>query len=183
MDPPGTFYTVTSKEGTKFKVSREALKKCKTLYSSSIESTVIPLSNISGPTLELVFKWCEEHKGEVTPDDDRIPKQVVISDFDQKLMDISDQQLYDLILGAYHLKINDLLNVTCKKVAMMAKGKSPEELRRIFMIPSDEEIAEEEARKAREEEERKRKEAEAKEAVKKVQPAIEDISEEESEED
>uniref|UniRef100_A0A1I7UR11 Skp1-related protein n=1 Tax=Caenorhabditis tropicalis TaxID=1561998 RepID=A0A1I7UR11_9PELO len=126
------------------------------------KNEAIPINNIKAEILELVFKWCEEHKGEPIPvDDDTVPKNVTIPAFDEELMKIDNDRLFHLICAANYLNVKGLLNVSCKKVALMAKGKSPEELRVIYGIPTDEED-EAAAKVAKEEAEKKKKDGEKK---------------------
>ena len=45
--------------------------------------------------------------------------------------------VFHLILAANFLNINGLLNLGCKTVARMIRGKKPEEIRAIFNIKND----------------------------------------------
>uniref|UniRef100_A0A1I7SYS6 Skp1-related protein n=1 Tax=Caenorhabditis tropicalis TaxID=1561998 RepID=A0A1I7SYS6_9PELO len=192
---PEIIYKVSSEEGTEFKVSDGALRMSETMNAmlgtnpmtaEDVEKNeAIPINNIKAEILELVFKWCEEHKGEPIPvDDDTVPKNVTIPAFDEELMKIDNDRLFHLICAANYLNVKGLLNVSCKKVALMAKGKSPEELRVIYGIPTDEEdeaaakVAKEEAEKKKKDGEKKAIEApgaeEAKEGDKKTEKAKEE---------
>ncbi|CAO4368338.1 unnamed protein product [Caenorhabditis nigoni] len=163
-----SFYYVSGEDDVAIKVSDLALGQSATIHGmisnlgyteEQAASTPIQLKNIKGDILKMIMDWCEHHKGEPIPvDDGAVPKQVNIPAWDQEMLDgIDNDELFDLILAANYLDIKQLLNYCCKKIALMIKGKSPEEIREIFMIPTDEEdeAAEKEAK------EREKKEAAA----------------------
>ena len=52
-------------------------------------------------------------------------------------MQVDQEMLFEIILASNYLDIKPLLDVGCKTVANMIKGKSPEEIRKTFNIQND----------------------------------------------
>ncbi|EFO83694.1 hypothetical protein CRE_02825 [Caenorhabditis remanei] len=149
---PVKYFKLESKENTELKISALAAEQSGLLskmvkhldLSADYENMEpIPITNISEKTLVKVIEWCEKHKEDPMLED-RLPDPpvVVIPDWDQEFLQIDNVELFDLIVAVNYLNIQRLMNYACKKVALMGKGKSPEELRVIFGIPTDEEDAE-----------------------------------------
>ncbi|KAM0754593.1 E3 ubiquitin ligase complex SCF subunit sconC [Meredithblackwellia eburnea MCA 4105] len=101
----------------------------------------IPLPNVSANVLKKVLDWCEHHKKDPEPletdADDTRKKTTEISDWDQKFIQVDQEMLFEIILAANYLDIKPLLDVGCKTVANMIKGKQPEEIRKLFNIVND----------------------------------------------
>jgi len=97
----------------------------------------IPMTNISGKTLEKIIEYCEHYKQFPTPvnEDDRSLDD--ISPWDREFCAVEQVVLFDLILAANYLDIKPLLDLTCKTVALMIKGKTAEEIRKTFHIRND----------------------------------------------
>ncbi|KAF3930131.1 hypothetical protein ABW19_dt0207676 [Dactylella cylindrospora] len=101
----------------------------------------IPIPNVNDAVLRKVIEWCEHHKNDPPPptdeDSDSRKKSTDIEEWDQKFMQVDQEMLFEIILAANYLDIKPLLDVGCKTVANMIKGKSPEEIRKTFNIQND----------------------------------------------
>jgi len=104
-------------------------------------STPVPIPNVNEAVLRKVIEWCEHHKHDpvASPDDDSDTRKKTtdIEEWDQKFMQVDQEMLFEIILAANYLDIKALLDVGCKTVANMIKGKSPEEIRKTFNITND----------------------------------------------
>ncbi|KAL9099294.1 MAG: hypothetical protein Q9163_005181 [Psora crenata] len=122
----------------------------------------IPIPNVNETVLHKVIEWCQHHRADppmTTEDDsDSRKKTTDIDEWDQKFMQVDQEMLFEIILvchssaaiprvphiltsrvaqAANYLDIKALLDVGCKTVANMIKGKSPEEIRKTFNIQND----------------------------------------------
>lgn len=102
------------------------------------DGLVIPLNNITTKMLEKVIEFCEhtlakgpqvQTEGEAKPSD--------LDEWDIQFCTMDQEELFALILASNYLDIKLLLDLTCKTVANMIKGKSPEEIRKTFNIKND----------------------------------------------
>ncbi|AGO83123.1 S-phase kinase-associated protein 1 [Pandoravirus dulcis] len=119
----------------------------------------IPLPNVSGKILAKVIEWATYHheNPEPAPTADGADAAAAaadakdqkrtddISPWDKEFCDVEQPTLFELILAANYLDIKPLLDLGCKSVANMIKGKSPEEIRKTFNIKNDFSPEEEEA--------------------------------------
>ncbi|KAI9832058.1 MAG: hypothetical protein M1838_005684 [Thelocarpon superellum] len=107
----------------------------------SVGSETIPIPNVNEAVLKKVIEWCTQHKADPkeTGDDDSDSRKKTtdIDEWDQKFMQVDQEMLFEIILAANYLDIKALLDVGCKTVANMIKGKSPEEIRKTFNIQND----------------------------------------------
>ena len=96
---------------------------------------------VNEAVLNKVIEWCTHHRADpptATDDDsDSRKKTTDIDEWDQKFMQVDQEMLFEIILAANYLDIKALLDVGCKTVANMIKGKSPEEIRKTFNIQND----------------------------------------------
>ncbi|KAG9202659.1 hypothetical protein B5807_10318 [Epicoccum nigrum] len=101
----------------------------------------IPIPNVNEPVMKKVLEWCEHHRNDPPAsqddDSDSRKKSTDIDEWDQKFMQVDQEMLFEIILAANYLDIKALLDVGCKTVANMIKGKSPDEIRKTFNIQND----------------------------------------------
>ena len=138
--------TLQSQEGTEFQVSCKIAKMSETV-KNLIEDigvdSAIPLPNVTGKILAKVVEYCkyhDEHPNPVTEEKDNEdePRRTDdISDWDKAFCEVDQPTLFELVLAANYLDIKDLLDLTCKTIANMIKGKTPEEIRKTFNIKND----------------------------------------------
>lgn len=122
--------------------------KCSTTIKTMVDDLgldegdeeVVPLPNVNSSILRKVIQWATYHK-----DDPAVPEEEEnkekrtddISSWDSDFLKVDQGTLFELILAANYLDIKGLLDVTCKTVANMIKGKTPEEIRKTFNIRND----------------------------------------------
>ncbi|KAK4137251.1 putative E3 ubiquitin ligase complex SCF subunit sconC [Trichocladium antarcticum] len=139
--------TLTSNEGSQIEVDRVVAERSmliKNLMEDLGDEAIvspIPIPNVNDPVLRKVVEWCEHHRNDAAQsaddDNDNRKKTTDIDEWDQKFMQVDQEMLFEIILAANYLDIKALLDVGCKTVANMIKGKSPEEIRKTFNITND----------------------------------------------
>ena len=58
----------------------------------------------------------------------------VVSEWDAKFVDIDQEELFEIIMAANYMNIQELLDLTCAKVASMIKGKTSDEIKKTFKL-------------------------------------------------
>ncbi|KIW09073.1 E3 ubiquitin ligase complex SCF subunit sconC [Verruconis gallopava] len=139
--------TLTSSDGVDITVPRQVATRSVLIKNliddlgEAATSEPVPIPNVNEAVLKKVMEWCEHHKNDppATNDDDADSrkKSTDIEEWDQKYMQVDQEMLFEIILAANYLDIKALLDVGCKTVANMIKGKSPEEIRKTFNIQND----------------------------------------------
>jgi S-phase kinase-associated protein 1 len=102
----------------------------------------VPLPNVSSTILKMVIKYVTYHKEndvKQLPEgqQDIAPKTSNIEPWDEEFCKVDQSLLFELILAANYLDIKPLLDLSCKTVANMMKGKTPDEIRKTFNIKND----------------------------------------------
>ncbi|KAI9004625.1 hypothetical protein HDU85_000972 [Gaertneriomyces sp. JEL0708] len=109
------------------------------LSENESDDNPIPLPNVSGPILQKVIEFATYHKDDPPHlEDDLKPKSSEdIEEWDRDYMNVDQGTLFEIILAANYLDMKALLDLGCKTVANMIKGKTVEEIRRTFNIVND----------------------------------------------
>ncbi|KAL2168317.1 hypothetical protein VTG60DRAFT_182 [Thermothelomyces hinnuleus] len=139
---------LASNEGSHIEVDRVVAERSMLIKNliddlgdEAIANNPIPIPNVNDPVLRKVVEWCEHHRNDAVQsaddENDNRKKTTDIDEWDQKFMQVDQEMLFEIILAANYLDIKALLDVGCKTVANMIKGKSPEEIRKTFNITND----------------------------------------------
>jgi len=134
-----------SSDETSFEVEREIAEMSVTIRNMLEDipetDTAIPLPNVTGKIMQKVIEYCRYHKehpsqgGDENRKDDKRTDDII--PWDVEFCKVDQATLFELILAANYLDIKPLLDLTCKTVANMIKGKTPEEIRKTFNIKND----------------------------------------------
>ncbi|KAA6412242.1 MAG: E3 ubiquitin ligase complex SCF subunit sconC [Lasallia pustulata] len=143
----GPTITLMSSDNVVISVEREVaersilIKNMMDDVGEEATTEAIPIPNVNEPVLRKVIEWCTHHRSDpptsADDDSDSRKKTTDIDEWDQKFMQVDQEMLFEIILAANYLDIKPLLDVGCKTVANMIKGKSPEEIRKTFNIQND----------------------------------------------
>ncbi|RDX53622.1 putative negative regulator sulfur controller-3 [Lentinus brumalis] len=140
--------TLVASDGGKFVVDKEVVQMS-VLLKNMIEDLgetdeSIPIPNVTSPVLTKVIEFCENHRtdaartdGPNVDGDDARMRTAVVSDWDRQFFDVDQDLMFEIIVAANYLDIKSLVDVGCKVVADMIKGKSPQEIRDLFDIVND----------------------------------------------
>ena len=138
-----------------FLVDVEVAKKSTTIrtmlenlgITNETDDEVVPLAKVNSEILEKIIEWSTQHKDDPVPEEDDPTKEfnfADLSEWDREFLKMSRATLFDLVMAANFLDIQGLLNLTCKSIASLLIGKTPEEIRTTFNVKPDEEEKKEE---------------------------------------
>ncbi|KAL3840957.1 hypothetical protein ACJIZ3_025548 [Penstemon smallii] len=132
-----------SSDGETFEVEESVASKSQTIkhmLEDDVIDTGIPVPNVKSKTLAKVLEYCKRHveadKRIAADGGDKIT-DADLKEFNAKFVNVDQGMLFDLILAANYLDIKGLLDLTCQTVANTMKGKSPEEIRKMYNIKND----------------------------------------------
>ncbi|CAG9462014.1 unnamed protein product [Pedinophyceae sp. YPF-701] len=124
---------ITNKDNQEFRLKRSAAEQSK-MVANMIEDTPagehIPIQNVTGSIMAKVIEWMNYHAGK--------PEEDEAEDWNEDfLKQVPKDTIFEIMLAANYLDIDALVDFCAKTVAGMIKGKTTEELRKLFDIKSD----------------------------------------------
>ncbi|KAJ3696602.1 hypothetical protein LUZ61_000307 [Rhynchospora tenuis] len=135
--------TLRSSEGEEFVVTETVAKMSQTIchmIEDDCVDGIIPLPNVNTKILTKVMEYCNKHVPDEQPADGSTASQTDkenLEKWDKEFVNVDQGTLFNLILAANYLSIQGLLDLTCKTVADMMKGKTAEQIRETFYIKND----------------------------------------------
>jgi len=133
-----------SKSGVKCPIDIHHARMCGTIANmlDDIEDDdiVIPLNNIKLNILEKVVYFCEKSPNAYTESSEEEQLEMrtkPLEGFDLEFVKVPLATLFEMILAANFLDLKPMLDVCCKAVAEMIKGKTPDEIKKVFGVEGD----------------------------------------------
>ncbi|GMY05434.1 SKP1-like protein 1B [Fagus crenata] len=130
--------TLMSSDGKTFEVEESVAMESQTIkhmIEDDCAQSVIPLPNVKSETLARVIEYCKNHVHSSESKSESDSK--ALQTWDAEFINVDQNILFELIMAANYLDIKGLLDLICKTVADMMKGKSVEEIRKMFNIKND----------------------------------------------
>jgi S-phase kinase-associated protein 1 len=135
-----------SKDGEVFDVQEKAIGAFSVTITGMIDEGrtdhdgVVELPNVSAATLSRVLEYVVRHfdaddsypSSSFNPSDDD-----PLARFDEDLVSVDNDTLFDFLEAANFLNIVKLLDLTCKAVAEQMRGRTADEIREKFHIVND----------------------------------------------
>lgn len=137
QDGPQPFIQITRKAAAQSDLMKSMLMD----DDDPDEIPEIPLLEVDHKTLTMVVAFLNHHQTdpmkEITKPIQTSDLVALTSEWDAKLVDLPQEDLFKLITAANYLDIPSLLDLAICKVACIVKGKTPEEVKAIFNIAND----------------------------------------------
>jgi S-phase kinase-associated protein 1 len=107
------------------------------------QDNIIPIPGVKGAILDKIYIFCnyihtnpQELEALMTWTDDKT-YTVPLPEWFNEYLKMGQSTLFEVILGANFLDIQQLLHMTCKHIANIIRNKTPDELKTLFKNPEE----------------------------------------------
>ena len=135
---------LVSSDGEKVEISSKAVQRSvlvKGIIEDYPDDAEVPLNNVKSNILKKIKDYLERYENEDPKDIERpLPSakfNECVDEWDYKYIDVELDIIFEIILGANYMDIKPLLELASAKVASLIKGKTTEEIRKLFNIQND----------------------------------------------
>ena len=136
--------TLVSSDGEKMQISAKAAQRSqlvKGIIEDYPDDAEVPLNNVKSSILKKIKEYLEHYQ-------DSDPKEIerplasqnyqdCVDAWDFEFINIELDTIFEIILAANYMDIKPLLELASSKIASIIKGKTPEEIRKIYNIQND----------------------------------------------
>ncbi|XP_055816840.1 SKP1-like protein 1 [Solanum dulcamara] len=142
--------TLKSNDDKEFEVEEAAViqsEMIKNMIEDGCATSVIPLPNIDSKTLTKVIEYLNKHitknedEDEEEKDDNgkavETAEEDDLKEFDEQFVSVDWEELFDIIMAANYLNINELMELCCQSAADRLKNKSVRAVREMLKITND----------------------------------------------
>lgn len=148
LDIPQTVQKITliSMEGDRISLQKNQIQHSHLLQTlvagNPNDHLEIPLRHIRHVTLDRVVKWMKHHDQSNPPKDIEKPLRSaflyqLVDQWDSDLVELSLDQLFELLMAANYMHVKALVELVSAKIAIVFKGKNPEQLRKALGVTKD----------------------------------------------
>ncbi|XP_006655713.2 SKP1-like protein 5 [Oryza brachyantha] len=130
--------TLISSDGERFEVSEAAASLSQILRHMIEDDCVDPagvvLPNVAAKPLAKVVEYCTRHAGAGAGDEAAAEE---LERFDAEFIDVGMDMLHALLTAANFMCVDGLIGLAIRRTADHIRGKSPEQIRKLFRIVND----------------------------------------------
>ena len=140
MAETGSVITLVSSDNENFQVEKSIAREIgavRNLLDEFETESVIPLQQVNKETLKKVIDFIEHHHDYSFLSKNENERKGILTAWDMSFFDMEQQKLFELIIAASTLDVQELFELGCKYIAELIKGKSVDELRKTFGIVND----------------------------------------------
>ncbi|KAL5201664.1 hypothetical protein ABZP36_036018 [Zizania latifolia] len=157
----GRSFVLVSCDGRSFTLSEAAASLSRVIRVMIEEPQIhrgdnrVRFPSVSGKTLAMIAEYCKRHDASAASggggsSSSGATEAERLKAFDKEFIgDVGPDLLYDVLTAANFLEIEELIDLGCKRVGELMKGKTPQQIRELFKIDND--FTQEEEDKIREE--------------------------------